>query len=70
MEKLGADARTALVLLTHDPKLDDPALEIGLNPNCFTSVRWDHHARMPNVEPFKRTGVHDDQIGRIHGPLG
>ncbi|MGE4328107.1 MAG: XdhC family protein, partial [Pseudodonghicola sp.] len=33
--ELGLDTRTALVLLTHDPKLDDPALEAGLRANCF-----------------------------------
>jgi xanthine dehydrogenase accessory factor len=32
---LGLDTRTALVLLTHDPKLDDPALEQALRADCF-----------------------------------
>ncbi len=35
VKTLGLDTRTALVLLTHDPKLDDPALEHALRANCF-----------------------------------
>lgn len=35
ISQLGLDSRTALVLLTHDPKLDDPALEQALRAECF-----------------------------------
>ena len=69
--KLGLDARTALVLLTHDPKLDDPALEQALAASCFYvgalgSTRT--HAR--RVARLQAAGFSDDQIGRIHGPIG
>ncbi len=69
--ELGLDARTALVLLTHDPKLDDPALQAGLAADCFYigalgSKRT--HAR--RVERMQAAGFSAGQIGRIHGPVG
>jgi len=69
--ELGLDTRTALVLLTHDPKLDDPALEAGLRANCFYigalgSTRT--HAR--RVARMQAAGFGDDEIARIHGPVG
>ncbi|MCR9126562.1 MAG: XdhC family protein [Rhodobacteraceae bacterium] len=68
---LGLDARTALVLLTHDPKLDDPAIAAALAADVFYigalgSTRT-HAAR---VERLRAAGFSDDRIGRIHGPVG
>ncbi|MAC78980.1 MAG: XdhC/CoxI family protein [Rhodobacteraceae bacterium] len=68
---LGLDARTALVLLTHDPKLDDPALEAGLRAACFYigalgSVRT--HAK--RVARLEAAGFSQGEIGRIHAPVG
>lgn len=67
----GLDSRTALVLLTHDPKLDDPALQIGLRSDAFYigalgSTRT--HAR--RVERLTQAGVSAEAIARIHGPVG
>ena len=68
---LGLDARTALVLLTHDPKLDDPALIAGLKADCFyigaLGSKRTHAARVARMDA---AGFSDDQIGRIHGPVG
>ncbi|WP_026756543.1 XdhC family protein [Sediminimonas qiaohouensis] len=71
LDALGLDARTALVLLTHDPKLDDPALERALSSEVFYigalgSTRT-HAAR---VERLRAAGHDDDAIARIHGPVG
>ena len=71
LEAIGVDSRTAVVLLTHDPKLDDPALHIALNSNCFYigalgSTRT--HAR--RVERLKDAGFSAEQIDRIKGPVG
>lgn len=68
---LQLDARSALVLLTHDPKLDDPALQVGLGSKAYYigalgSTRT-HHAR---VERFLGLGFSQAQIDRIHGPVG
>ncbi|AUC55211.1 XdhC/CoxI family protein [Sagittula sp. P11] len=71
VEALGLDGRTALVLLTHDPKLDDPALEKALASKCFYigalgSTRT-HGKRITRLEA---QGFSEDQIARIHGPIG
>jgi xanthine dehydrogenase accessory factor len=67
----GLDTRTALVLLTHDPKLDDPALEAALQSDVFYigalgSTRT-HASRVARLEG---RGFTPEQIARIHGPVG
>ena len=71
MEALALDSRTAVVTLTHDPKLDDPALEIALKSDafyiaCLGSRRT--HAR--RLERLRALGFDDATLGRIHGPAG
>lgn len=71
LDALGLDARTALVLLTHDPKLDDPALERALASDAFYigalgSIRT-HAAR---VERLRAAGHTEAEIARVHGPIG
>lgn len=69
--QLGLDARTALVLLTHDPKLDDPALEAGLGANCFyIGALGSTRTHATRVARMQAAGFTEDQIGRIHGPIG
>ena len=69
--KLGLDARTALVLLTHDPKLDDPALEAALRAGVFyIGALGSTRTHAKRVERMKRAGFDTTQIGRIHGPVG
>ncbi|SES16814.1 xanthine dehydrogenase accessory factor [Tranquillimonas rosea] len=67
----GLDARTAVVTLTHDPKLDDPAIVSVLNSEafyvgCLGSTRT--HAK--RVDRLKDSGLGDAQIERIHAPVG
>ncbi|WP_425090565.1 XdhC family protein [Tropicimonas sp. S265A] len=67
----GLDARTAVVTLTHDPKLDDPAIKVALASECFYlgclgSTRT--HAK--RVARLEESGFTPDQIGRIHAPVG
>ncbi len=69
--QVGLDTRTALVLLTHDPKLDDPALHLALNAPCFyigaLGSRRTHASRVARLE---EAGFSHEQIARIHGPIG
>ena len=68
---LGLDARTALVLLTHDPKIDDPALEAGLRAECFyIGALGSTRTNAKRTERMQAAGFTDAQIGRIHGPIG
>ncbi|MCE8539612.1 XdhC family protein [Ruegeria pomeroyi] len=69
--KLGLDARTALVLLTHDPKLDDPALEAALAADVFyIGALGSTRTHAKRVARMHEAGFTDAQIGRIHGPVG
>lgn len=63
--------RSALVALTHDPKVDDPALTAALTSSCFyigaLGSRKTHTGRQ---ERLRKHGFTDAQIARIHGPIG
>ncbi|MFU8825558.1 XdhC family protein [Yoonia sp.] len=68
---LKPDARTAIVTLTHDPKLDDPAIMAALRSDvfylgCLGSTRT--HAK--RVTRLQDAGFTADQIARIHAPVG
>ena len=68
---LGLDGRTALVLLTHDPKLDDPALEKALDAGCFyIGALGSTRTHAKRVDRLSEKGFSADQIARIHGPIG
>jgi xanthine dehydrogenase accessory factor len=68
---LNVDHYTAFVALTHDPKIDDPALLHALSRDCFyigaLGSRKTHGKR---VERLKQAGVSDATIARIHAPIG
>ena len=68
---LGIDRYTAFVALTHDPKIDDPALTHALSHDCFYIGALGSkktHAR--RVERLKQQGLTDADIARIHAPIG
>ncbi len=69
--KLGLDTRTALVLLTHDPKLDDPALQAALNAGVFyIGALGSTRTHAKRVDRMKQAGFTEEQIAQIHGPVG
>lgn len=71
MEALAPDNRTAVVTLTHDPKLDDPALEIVLRSDAFyITCLGSRRTHAKRVERLKAMGFDDAAIGRIHAPAG
>jgi len=65
------DSRTAVVTLTHDPKLDDPALDRALKSDAFyigsLGSRRTHAARLGRL---KALGHSDEAMARIRGPVG
>ena len=68
---LNIDRYTAFVALTHDPKIDDPALKHALARDCFYIGALGSkktHAR--RVERLKQAGLSDSDISRIHAPIG
>src|ERR1700750_213655 len=68
---LGIDRYTAFVALTHDPKIDDPALSHALARDCFYIGALGSkktHAR--RLERLKGQGVPEADLARIHAPIG
>jgi xanthine dehydrogenase accessory factor len=68
---LGIDAHTAFVALTHDPKIDDPALLHALSKDCFyIGALGSRKTHAKRVERLKEQGIRDEQLARIHAPIG
>ena len=71
LRRISPDRRTAIVTLTHDPKLDDPALEVALSSDAFyigsLGSRRTHAARL---ERLRARGFDEPALARIHGPIG
>lgn len=65
------DCYTALVALTHDPKIDDPAIAAALKSQCFyigaLGSRKTHERR---VQRLVATGFPEADLARIHAPIG
>ncbi len=68
---LNIDRYTAFVALTHDPKIDDPALIHVLSKDCFyigaLGSRKTHARRL---ERLTAQGIGDNELARIHAPIG
>ncbi len=68
---IGLDARTAILLLTHDPKIDDPALVIALRSKPFyIGALGSKKTQAARIERMKAAGFSDEELSRIHGPIG
>jgi xanthine dehydrogenase accessory factor len=71
LERVKPDRRTAIVTLTHDPKLDDPALIAALRSDAFyigaLGSKRTHAARLARLT---KEGFGDNEFARIHGPVG
>jgi xanthine dehydrogenase accessory factor len=71
MQKLDPDRRTAVVTLTHDPKLDDPALTVALrSPAFYVGSLGSRRTHAKRLERLKEQGLTDAELARIHGPVG
>lgn len=71
LESLGLDSRCAVVTLTHDPKLDDPALQTALRSDAFfigsLGSRKTHASRLRRLA---KAGFSESDLGRVNGPVG
>lgn len=71
LPEIALDARTAFLALTHDPKIDDPALEAALASECFyIGALGSRRTQGSRLERLTEAGVSDDNLKRIHGPIG
>ena len=69
--KIGLDPRTALIALTHDPKIDDPALDAALKSDVFyIGALGSKKTQASRAQRLKDAGFTEEQVARIHGPIG
>jgi len=70
-KEIDTNSNTALIALTHDPKIDDPALQYALNNNFYyigaLGSKKTHENR---CQRLKGSGFSEEQINSIHGPIG
>lgn len=65
------DASTAVALLTHDPVLDDPALEISLRSDAmFVGAMGSRRTQASRRERLREAGLSDAELSRLSGPIG
>jgi len=70
-EKINTDQNTALIALTHDPKIDDPALQHALNKKFFyIGALGSKKTHINRCSRLKQAGFNDQQINKIFGPIG
>ena len=71
LKKIMIDKNTAIVTLTHDPKLDDPALEYSIKTDAFyigcLGSKKTHNSRTLRL---KRKGIKEQELKKLNGPVG
>ena len=71
LERLAPDSRTAVVTLTHDPKIDDAALGVALaSPALYVGSLGSTKTHAARLERLRRGGLDKAALARIHGPVG
>ncbi|WP_422014030.1 XdhC family protein [Reyranella sp.] len=70
-QEMGLDVSTAVVTLTHDPKLDDPALEAALKSDVFyIGALGSRRTHAKRKERLAEVGITEEMFTRVHGPVG
>ena len=70
-KEIETNENTALIALTHDPKIDDPALQHALNKKFYyIGALGSKKTHKNRCERLKEAGFSDVQINSIHGPIG
>jgi xanthine dehydrogenase accessory factor len=65
------DRFTAICLLTHDPKIDDPALTVALKADCFyIGALGSRKTHAKRIERMRALGFDETALARIHAPIG
>jgi xanthine dehydrogenase accessory factor len=68
---LGLDQRSAMVALTHDPKIDDPSLQLALKSKIFyIGALGSKKTQAARAQRLSAAGFSKTDIARIHGPIG
>jgi len=70
-KEIETDSSSALIALTHDPKIDDPALQHAIKKNFYyIGALGSKKTHFNRCERLKKVGFNDEKINRIHGPIG
>ncbi len=70
-DRIGLDARTYVVLLSHDPKFDEPATEIALrSPAPYIGTIGSRKTQEKRRARLRAAGFTDADLARLHGPVG
>ena len=70
-KEIETDSNTALIALTHDPKIDDPALQHAIkNKFYYIGALGSKKTHTNRCERLKKAGFSDEEINLIHGPIG
>jgi xanthine dehydrogenase accessory factor len=68
---IGIDSRTAMIALTHDAKIDDGALRLGLASGAFyVGALGSNRTHAKRLERLREMGCTDADLARIHAPIG
>jgi xanthine dehydrogenase accessory factor len=71
LKRLGLDRRTAVVTMTHDPKIDDPALAAALRSESFyIGALGSKKTQAARRQRLASQGFDDTALARVHGPVG
>lgn len=71
ISRLNIGPASYVVVLTHDPKFDEPALEAALRTKArYVGAMGSRGTSQRRVDRLRARGLTDEQIGRIHGPIG
>lgn len=70
-DELALRSSDAVAVLTHDPKLDDPAVVAALSAGCaYVGAIGSRRTQAARRERLRQLGVTDDELRRLHGPIG
>jgi xanthine dehydrogenase accessory factor len=70
-KEIQTDSNSALIALTHDPKIDDPALQHAIkNKFYYIGALGSKKTHANRCERLKKAGFSDEEINQIHGPIG
>jgi xanthine dehydrogenase accessory factor len=70
-ERIGLDSASYVCVLSHDPKFDEPALQIALrSPAAYVGAIGSRKTQQARRDRLRESGLTDEQIQRLHGPIG
>jgi xanthine dehydrogenase accessory factor len=71
LAQIGIDASTAIVILTHDPKLDDPAIKYALQFSpAYIGVLGSRRTHEKRLHRLKQDGLTEEQLAKLRAPIG